>query len=88
MRAVGMLSSIHASELSTCIPLHVVVGKSSNEVFRKDMRKFIKFAERMRMVGLIYREDKDRPTLKLFNVVYPMYISAEKNTVVYMELTK
>ena len=43
--ANGAKGGIHASELSTWILLHFVVGKESNEIFRKEMRKFFNFAD-------------------------------------------
>ena len=67
----------HSAELLTCIPLHFVVGKESNEVFSKDMRNFFEFAERVRNDGLIARHQGEK-TLKRFNVVYPMDMSAEQ----------
>ena len=35
---------VHANELLTCIPLHFVVGKESNQVFSTDLRPFFDFA--------------------------------------------
>ena len=37
----GTTSGFHSAELTTCVPLHFVVGKESNEVFRKDMGIFL-----------------------------------------------
>ena len=74
----GAKSGVHASKLSTWILLYFVVGKESNEVFRKNMRKFFNFEERMRIVGLDSSKGKDETTLTPFNVVYSMYMSVEK----------
>ena len=58
-------NGVSSSELTTCIPLDFVVGKESNEVSRKGMRKFFKLtAERMRTVGMVSRDNKDEPILK------------------------
>ena len=54
-----------------------MVGKESNEVFRKDMGIFFAFATRMRTEGLVARHDGEQ-TLKPFQVVYPMNMSAEQ----------
>ena len=73
----GTKGGVHSDELTTCIPLHFVVGKESKEVFRQDMGQFFAFAERMRKEGLVARHAEE-PTLKPFKVMYPMDMSAEQ----------
>ena len=73
----GARGRVHSNELSTCIPLHVVVGKESKEVCCVDMGQFFVFTERVRTEGLVARNEGES-LLKLFHVMYHMDISAEQ----------
>ena len=69
---------VHANELLTCIPLHFVVGKESNQVFSTDLKPFFDFSRQISKDGLKARNDLEKDLFPFDDVTYPMDMSAEQ----------
>lgn len=69
---------VHANELMTCIPLHFVVGKESNEVFSNDLKPFFDFANKIIHDGLKPRDENEKALKPFSDGTFPMDMSAEQ----------